>query len=116
VQRHAAPAGSVTTVAKNQPGRANGDLVTTSSRLAAASREDDIWLRAMILAPSAASMTSTVFGDTDMTILRSYFSKPNATVAMAFSDDPHPGLACDQFSGDAVVSLPTTPFVTAALR
>ncbi|TAH66597.1 MAG: DUF882 domain-containing protein [Rhodopseudomonas palustris] len=117
VQRHAAPAaGSVTTVAKNQPGRANGDLVTTSSRLAAASRDDDIWLRAMILAPSAASMTSTVFGDTDMTILRSYFSKPTATVAMAFSEDPHAGLACDQFSGEAVVSVPTTPFVTAALR
>ena len=117
VQRHAAPsAGSVTTVAKNQPGRANGDLVTTSSRLAAASRDDDIWLRAMILAPSAASMTSTVFGDTDMTILRSYFSKPTATVAMAFSEDPHAGLACDQFSGEAVVSVPTTPFMTAALR
>ena len=117
VQRHAAPAaGSVTTVAKNQQGRIQGHLVTTSSRLAAASREDDIWLRAMILAPSAASMTSTVFGDTDMTILRSHFSKPNATVAMAFSDDPHDGLACDQFTGQAVVSVPTTPFVTAALR
>ncbi len=99
----------------------------------------NFWLRAMILAPSAASMTSTVFGDTDMTILRSYFSKPTATVAMAFSEDPHAGLACDQFSGEAtvamafsedphaglacdqfsgeaVVSVPTTPFMTAALR
>uniref|UniRef100_Q07J52 Murein endopeptidase K n=1 Tax=Rhodopseudomonas palustris (strain BisA53) TaxID=316055 RepID=Q07J52_RHOP5 len=93
-----------------------GSVVTTSARLTAASRDNDIWLRAMILARSAASMTSTVFGESDMTILRSHFTKPQATVAMAFSDDPQQGPACDQFAGQAVVTLSTTPFTTASLR
>jgi hypothetical protein len=111
---------SVTTViAKSTQGQrqtVQGTVVTTSARLASASRDNDIWLRAMILARSAASMTSTVFGESDMTILRSHFAKPQATVAMAFSEDLQQGPACDQFAGQAVVTLSTTPFMTAALR
>jgi hypothetical protein len=111
---------SVTTVigksVQAQRQLAQGSVVTTSARLTAASRDNDIWLRAMILARSAASMSSTVFGESDMTILRSHFTKPQATVAMAFSDDPQQGPACDQFAGQAVVTLSTTPFTTASLR
>ncbi len=105
-----------TVVAKGQRGQ--GVVVATSSRLAAAAvKDNDVWLRAMILAPSAATMTSTVFGDTDLTILRTHFSKPQAAVAMGFADDPLSGLQCEQFTGAAVVALSTTPFTrTAALR
>ncbi len=43
----------------------------------------------MMLAPSAStSMSATVLGDTDMTLMRVYFVKPQAAIAMTFSDDP----------------------------
>ena len=48
----------------------------------------------MMLAPSAStSMLTTVFGDTDMTLMRGHFVKPQAVVAMGFSDDPQLGTA-----------------------
>ena len=73
----------------------------------------------MILAPSAStSMLSTVFGDSDMTVMRAHFVKPQAVVAMSFSDDPQMGLVSDQFTGAAVATLATVSFVmqTAALH
>jgi uncharacterized protein YcbK (DUF882 family) len=87
--------------------------VGTASRLAAGpSSENNVWLRAMILAPSAStSMLSTVFGDSDMTVLRAHFVKPQAAVAMSFSDDPQMGLVPDQFTGSAVATLATVSFV-----
>jgi hypothetical protein len=95
-------------------------VVSTSTRLAAAgSRDSDVWMRAMILAPSASkSMHSTVMGDTDLTAMSSYFVKPQTTVAMSFSDDPQPDLFCDKFTGAAVAPISTTNFAvrTAALR
>jgi len=46
-------------------------------------------MRVMMLAPSAStSMSVTVLGDADMTLMRSHFVKPQAIVAMSFSDDP----------------------------
>ena len=46
----------------------------------------------MILAPSAStSMSATVLGDSDMTVMRAHFVKPQAIVAMSFSDDPQLG-------------------------
>ena len=43
----------------------------------------------MMLAPSASSsMNATVLGDADMTVMRVYFVKPQAAIAMTFSDDP----------------------------
>ncbi len=37
----------------------------------------------MMLAPSAStSMSTTVLGDTDMTLMRAHFVKPQAAVAM----------------------------------
>jgi uncharacterized protein YcbK (DUF882 family) len=103
-----------TVVAKGQQG-----TVATSTRLAAAPKANDVWMRAMILAPSAStSMSVSAMGDPDMTLMRSYFVKPTAVVAMSFSDDPQIGLVCDQFTGAAVATLATQPFVmrTASLR
>jgi uncharacterized protein YcbK (DUF882 family) len=107
----------VTTVASKGPqGQAN--VVATSTRIAAA-RGNDIWMRAMILAPSAStSMSATVLGDADMTLMRAHFVKPQATIAMSFSDDPQMGLLSDRFTGSATATLSTRSFMlrTASLR
>jgi uncharacterized protein YcbK (DUF882 family) len=103
-------------VAKGPQGQ--GNLVATSTRLAA-SGSGDTWTRMMILAPSAsASMSTTVLGDVDMTLMRAYFVKPDAALAISFSDDPMLGMACDHFAGSATATLATQSFVTrtAALR
>jgi hypothetical protein len=103
-----------TVVAKGSQG-----LVATSTRLASAAKSNDVWMRAMILAPSAStSMSVSAMGDPDLTLMRSYFVKPLATVTMSFSDDPQLGLVCDQFTGPAVAKLVTQSFVmrTASLR
>jgi len=108
---------NVTTVVAKGP-QEQGSVVPTSTRIAA-SRGSDIWMRAMILAPSAsASMSSTVLGDADLTLMRVYFVKPQAAVAMGFSDDPQMGLLCDRFTGSATATLATTSFVmqTASLH
>jgi uncharacterized protein YcbK (DUF882 family) len=103
-------------VAKGAQGQ--GSLVATSTRIAA-SRSNDVWMRMMILAPSAStSMSATVLGDTDMTLMRAHFVKPQAAIAMGFSDDPQMGLVCDRFTGSATARLTTQSFVmqTASLR
>jgi hypothetical protein len=103
-------------VAKGPQGRES--LITTSTRIAAASG-NAVWMRVMILAPSAsASLSTTVLGDTDMTLMRIHFVKPQAIVTMSFSDDPQMGLVSDQFTGSAVATLATQRFVmrTASLH
>jgi hypothetical protein len=71
----------------------------------------------MILAPSASTaMSATVLGDTDMTLMRTHFAKPEAAVTMSFSDDPQMGLVSDRFTGSATATLATQSFVTASLR
>lgn len=105
-----------TVVTKGSQGQ--GSVISTSTRIAAA-KGNDIWMRAMILAPSAyTSMSATVLGDADLTIMRSHFAKPQAIVAMTFSDDPQLGLVCDRFTGSVTAKLATQSFVmrTAALR
>jgi hypothetical protein len=85
----------------------------------AAGKSNDIWMRVMILAPSAStSMSSTVLGDSDMTLMRAYFVKPQSAIAMSFSDDPQLGLVTDRFTGSATAVLATQSFVmrTASLR
>jgi hypothetical protein len=59
-----------------------------------------------------------VLGDTDMSTMRAHFVKPQATVAMTFSEDPMMGMTCDHFSGSATTPLTTQSFVlrTASLR
>jgi uncharacterized protein YcbK (DUF882 family) len=93
--------------------------VTTAARIAPASNINSVWLRAMIVAPSATqvAMLTTILGDLDMMSLRQLFVKPASAVVMAFADDPLMGLSCDRFSGPAVAPLIKTSFVqTAALH
>ena len=67
-------------------------MISTSTRLAAA-KGNDVWMRVVMLAPSASNaMSTTVLGDTDMTLMRSYFVKPQAAIAMTFSEDPMMGM------------------------
>jgi len=92
--------------------------VAIATRIAA-SKANDVWMRAMMLAPSAStSMSATVLGDANMSLLSAHFVKPQAVVAMGFSDDPLMGLSCDRFSGAAIAPLATQTFVlrTASLR
>ncbi len=107
-----------TVVAKGAQGQSS--TIAVATRLTAAAIPDNhVWMRAMILAPSATtSMSASVMGDGDMTILRAHFVKPQAVVAMTFSDDPQLGLVCERFTGSATASLATTAFVmrTASLR
>jgi uncharacterized protein YcbK (DUF882 family) len=104
----------------NKASQDQGDAaVAESNRLAASASGDDIWMRAMILAPSAStSMSSTVFGDTDLTVMSAQFVKPQAAVMMGFSEDPQLGMVSDQFTGSAVATLTTISFVmrTASLH
>jgi uncharacterized protein YcbK (DUF882 family) len=105
-----------TVVAKGAQGQ--DAVIATSTRLAAA-RGNSIWMRVVMLAPSAShAMSTTVLGDTEMTQMRSHFVKPQAVIAMTFSEDPMMGVTCDRFTGSATAQLPTQSFVmrTAALR
>ena len=105
-----------TVAAKGTQGQSGA--IATSTRIAAA-KGNDIWLRVVMLAPSASnSMFTTVLGDTDMTLMRNYFAKPQAVVAMSFSDDTQMGLLSERFTGSATAKLTTTSFMlqTASLR
>jgi uncharacterized protein YcbK (DUF882 family) len=105
-----------TVVAKGAQGQ--GSVVSTSTRIAA-SPASDAWMRVMMLAPSAStSMSATVLGDADMSLLSAHFIKPQAAIAMGFSDDPQMGMTCDRFTGSALATLTTQSFVlrTASLR
>ena len=113
----AVPATEINTVVAKGP-QGQSSVVSTSTRLAAA-KGNDIWMRVVMLAPSASNaMSTTVLGDTDMTLMRSYFVKPQAAIAMTFSDDPMMGMTTDRFSGSATARLATQSFVlrTASLR
>ena len=93
-------------------------MVTTSTRLSAA-KGNDLWMRVVMLAPSATNgMLTTVLGDTDMSLMRAYFVKPQTAINMTFTDDPLMGMSSDRFTGSATATLATTSFVlrTAALR
>ncbi|MCA6106060.1 DUF882 domain-containing protein [Bradyrhizobium cenepequi] len=105
-----------TVVAKGAQGQ--GSVIATSNRISAA-KGNDLWMRVVMLAPSASNaMLTTVLGDTDMTLMRAHFVKPQAAINMTFSNDPMMGMSCDTFTGSATATLPTTFFVvrTAALR
>jgi uncharacterized protein YcbK (DUF882 family) len=93
-------------------------VIATSARITS-SQGDDIWMRMMILAPSAStSMSATVLGDTDMTTMREHFAKPQVAIAMMFSNDPQMGMVSDRFTGSATAKLDTRSFAmrTASLR
>jgi uncharacterized protein YcbK (DUF882 family) len=117
VRNAAAAATEINTIAtKGLPGK--GDAVTTAARLSAG-KGNDIWMRIMMLAPSATrSMSVTVMGDSDMTAMRAFFVKPSSTITMGFTDDPLLGMSVDRFSGSATTKLEMTSFTlrTAMLR
>jgi uncharacterized protein YcbK (DUF882 family) len=94
-----------------------GEPVTNATRLSAA-RGDGLWMRIMMLAPSASTMSVTVMGDADLSMMRMFFVKPQSAIAMTFTDDPMMGMTVDCFSGSAVARLETRSFVqrTALLR
>ncbi len=86
-------------------------------RAAAASgqRFDQPWLRAAMFAPSATNALTTVrLGPMDMQPLREFLRKPDMSLVMTFSSDPHDDMAADRFSGSAVVFLTTATFVRPA--
>ena len=111
----------VASLAPNPMGNTSADTkspVTKALRTKAA-QANDLWTRAMILAPSASrSLSASILGDQDMTVMRTHFVKPNTAVAMTFSDDPQMGIVCEKFTGSATATLSTTSFVmrTASLR
>ena len=84
--------------------------VTNATRLSAA-RSDGLWMRIMMLAPSASTMSVTMLGDADLSMMRLFFLKPQSAIAMRFTDDPMMGVSVDRFSGSAVTRLETTSFV-----
>jgi hypothetical protein len=92
----------------------------TSKTLKPTTPPDDLWLRALVLAPDLQNyLTATVMGQADMRELQPLMDKPDAVVTMGFGDNPNLGLSTDRFSGGAVVFVPTTIFEkkqTAALQ
>jgi hypothetical protein len=91
--------------------RVSGDEpVANATRLSAASG-GDVWLRIVMLAPSATTaMSVTPMGDTDMTQMRVFFVKPQSSIPMTFSNDPMHGLTTDHFSGSALSKVEVTAF------
>ncbi|WP_291622380.1 DUF882 domain-containing protein [Bradyrhizobium sp.] len=123
IARTARPAASSRTMAQATEintvvGKSIDGRIATATRISAA-RSESIWLKIVMLSPSASrAMSVTLMGELDTAALRGYFVKPQAVIAMGFSEDPMPGLSCDSFSGSATAKLQTTSFLvrTAALR
>ena len=121
IARPASPAANpmaVNNVTTVVPKGAQG-MVATSARLTSAAKSNDVWMRAMILSPSASTaMSVSAMGEPDLTLMRAHFVKPLVAISMTFADDPQLGLVTDQFTGPAIVKLATQSFVmrTAALR
>jgi uncharacterized protein YcbK (DUF882 family) len=117
VPRNSMAVTKITSVVAKGP-QDQASVIATSARIAA-SKANDAWMRVMMLAPSAStSMSTTVLGDADMTLMRAHFVKPLAVIAMGFSDDPQMGLLCDRFTGSAIAPLATQSLVmhTASLH
>lgn len=113
--RSVAPAPETTA----KSGSSQDGLVTVATRMSAAKGPDSTWMRAIMLTPSASSsMSVTKMGDADLTVMRSYFLKPQTALAMSFTADPTPGLSYDQFTGPAIIKLETKSLTmkAAALR
>jgi hypothetical protein len=115
--RNPAASTTIDQVVAKGPQDENG-VIATSTRISG-SQSNDVWMRVMILAPSASSsMSATVLGDTDMTTMREHFAKPQMAIAMTFSNDPQMGMLSDRFTGSATAKLDTRSFAmrTASLR
>ncbi|KQW21900.1 ATP-binding protein [Afipia sp. Root123D2] len=117
-QRLAATHAAVeTVVAKSRSGQPSA--IATMAQVTAASQMNHTWMRAMMMTPNVTtSLSSTIWGDRDMTELAVHFIKPDRAVAMTFNGDPQMGIVCGQFTGSAMATLSTTTFLqrTASLR
>jgi hypothetical protein len=86
---------------------------SSNSLVRVGDRFNDPWLRALILTPSTQDyMETTLMGTPDFRNLGAYLEKPAAAVALAFADDPHPGMTTDRFAGNPVTFVSTVPFGT----
>jgi uncharacterized protein YcbK (DUF882 family) len=103
------PAAGNTTVAVKAPDMSIGGQ-----------RSDSPWLRAAMLTPSVSEfMTSTRLGQPNPIWLHELLHKPEQSLVMTFSADPHLGMLADRFTGHAVVFLATATFApqtTASLQ
>jgi hypothetical protein len=104
------PAGANTTVAVKPPAMTSGG-----------ERSDSPWLRAAMLTPSVTGfLTATRLGPAaNPAWLAELLHKPEHSVLMSFSADPHLGMVADRFTGPAVMFLATatfTPQTTVSLR
>jgi len=105
---------NLTTIVAKSP----GSIAALSTRIAT-SEGSNVWMRVMMLAPSASmSMSVTMLGDPNLELLSRFFVKPQTTIVMGFSDDPLMGLTTDHFTGSATATLATQAFTlrTASLR
>ncbi len=74
-------------------------------------RTDSPWLRAAMLTPSVTGFLSTSrIDEIDPRWQHELLRKPDQSVLMIFSGDPHLGLTTDRFTGSAVVFVATTTF------
>src|SRR6185369_3630769 len=81
--RSAAPAPETASPAAKS-GQGQDGLITMATRLSAAKGPDSTWMRAIMLTPSASSsMSVTKMGDPDLTVMRSYFVKPQVALVMS---------------------------------
>jgi hypothetical protein len=107
-----ANAGEVTTdIAKSTPRAAPAAAAIRTA--AVGDKLDDIWLRAVMLAPDLRYyLSATLIGAPDPKELRALMQKPKASLALTFSADPMDGMVTDRFTGEAVVFPDTISFVT----
>jgi hypothetical protein len=76
-------------------------------------RGDNPWLRGLVISPSVHyAMSVVAFGRPDYRQVAPLMQKPTSVLAMAFSEDPQPGMTSYSFSGAAVAFLPTVSFKT----
>jgi uncharacterized protein YcbK (DUF882 family) len=69
------------------------------------------WLRAAMLTPSVRyGLTAEKTGRYDPRVFAALLKKPQTSVVMTFSADPHYGMVADRFDGRAVVFLATATF------
>ena len=82
-------------------------------------RELTAWLPALGCEhPEQDKKKGACISDTDLSMMREFFVKPQTTVAMNFSDDPMMGMTTDRFTGSATARLSMQSFTlrTASLR
>lgn len=109
-----APSSNFTAIVKKPIARpVPADVAPRTAASATPTKQDfdDPWLRALMLAPNLNNyLTATWFDAPDPRRLRALMLKPDMSVMMTFSDDPHLGMTTERFTGTAVVFMSTVTF------